>query len=53
MECVLPEAAAMDQLAASFFSGDGGLVSTLHDYFRFCQMLYDGGNESLVYAALD
>ncbi len=28
----------------SFLSGGGGLVSTLHDYFRFCQMLYNGGS---------
>ncbi len=28
----------------SFFSGGGGLVSTLHDYFRFCQMLHNGGS---------
>jgi CubicO group peptidase (beta-lactamase class C family) len=28
---------------AVFFSGGGGLVSTAHDYFRFCQMLLNGG----------
>ena len=28
---------------ATFFSGGGGLVSTAHDYFRFCQMLVNGG----------
>ncbi len=28
----------------TFFSGGGGLVSTAHDYFRFCQMLARGGN---------
>ena len=27
----------------SFFSGGGGLVSTAHDYLRFCQMLLNGG----------
>ncbi len=27
----------------SFFSGGGGLVSTIHDYNRFCQMLIRGG----------
>ena len=27
----------------TFFSGGGGLVSTAHDYFRFCQMLLNGG----------
>lgn len=25
------------------FSGGGGLVSTMHDYLRFCQMLENGG----------
>jgi CubicO group peptidase (beta-lactamase class C family) len=27
----------------TFFSGGGGLVSTASDYFRFCQMLLNGG----------
>jgi CubicO group peptidase (beta-lactamase class C family) len=27
----------------TFFSGGGGLVSTATDYFRFCQMLLNGG----------
>jgi CubicO group peptidase (beta-lactamase class C family) len=27
----------------TFFSGGGGLVSTAADYFRFCQMLINGG----------
>jgi CubicO group peptidase (beta-lactamase class C family) len=27
----------------TFFSGGGGLVSTAHDYLRFCQMLLGGG----------
>lgn len=27
----------------TFFSGGGGLISTAHDYFRFCQMLLEGG----------
>ena len=27
----------------TMFSGGGGLVSTAHDYFRFCQMLLAGG----------
>ncbi len=27
----------------TFFSGGGGLVSTAHDYLRFCQMLLNGG----------
>ncbi|MCP4751307.1 MAG: beta-lactamase family protein [Proteobacteria bacterium] len=28
---------------ATFFSGGGGLVSTATDYWRFCQMLLNGG----------
>lgn len=28
---------------ARYFSGGGGLVSTAEDYFRFCQMLLNGG----------
>jgi CubicO group peptidase (beta-lactamase class C family) len=28
---------------ATFFSGGGGLVSTMDDYRRFCQMLLNGG----------
>ncbi|MBI1761934.1 MAG: serine hydrolase [Acidobacteria bacterium] len=28
---------------ATFYSGGGGLVSTAHDYLRFCQMLLNGG----------
>ena len=27
----------------TFFSGGGGLVSTMHDYYRFCQMMLSGG----------
>ncbi len=27
----------------TYFSGGGGLVSTIHDYHRFCQMLLRGG----------
>ena len=27
----------------TFFSGGGGLVSTMADYYRFCQMLLNGG----------
>jgi CubicO group peptidase (beta-lactamase class C family) len=27
----------------SFYSGGGGLISTVGDYYRFCQMLLDGG----------
>jgi CubicO group peptidase (beta-lactamase class C family) len=26
-----------------FYSGGGGLLSTVHDYYRFCQMLANGG----------
>jgi len=29
--------------SCDFFSGGGGLVSTAHDYLRFCQMLLNGG----------
>lgn len=28
----------------SFFSGGGGLLSTVADYYRFCQMLLNGGS---------
>tara|TARA_R110002072_G_scaffold953_3_gene7886 strand:+ start:29305 stop:30525 length:1221 start_codon:yes stop_codon:yes gene_type:complete len=28
----------------SFYSGGGGLVSTISDYYRFCQMLLGGGS---------
>ena len=28
---------------AKFLSGGGGLVSTAHDYLRFCQMMLNGG----------
>ena len=28
---------------ATFYSGGGGLVSTARDYFRFCQMVLNGG----------
>ena len=28
----------------TFFSGGGGLVSTAHDYYRFCQMMLNGGS---------
>ncbi|MFT7128898.1 MAG: CubicO group peptidase (beta-lactamase class C family) [Gammaproteobacteria bacterium] len=27
----------------SFFSGGGGLISTIGDYYKFCQMLLNGG----------
>lgn len=27
----------------SFYSGGGGLISTIGDYYRFCQMLMNGG----------
>ncbi|WP_229819139.1 serine hydrolase domain-containing protein [Kordiimonas sediminis] len=29
----------------TFWSGGGGLVSTLSDYYRFCQMLLNGGTQ--------
>ena len=33
-----------DYRSRSFYSGGGGLVSTVHDYYRFCQMLLNGGS---------
>lgn len=33
-----------DYTSRSFYSGGGGLVSTVHDYYRFCQMLLNGGS---------
>ena len=33
-----------DYRSRSFHSGGGGLVSTVHDYYRFCQMLLNGGS---------
>jgi len=33
-----------DYLQRSFWSGGGGLLSTVHDYYRFCQMLLGGGS---------
>jgi CubicO group peptidase (beta-lactamase class C family) len=42
---VLQDDSQASQFASrSFYSGGGGLVSTLHDYFRFCQMLLNGGS---------
>jgi CubicO group peptidase (beta-lactamase class C family) len=43
-----PELKRMDQIRPRFqppawFSGGGGLVSTVHDYARFAQMLVNGG----------
>ncbi|MEP5763305.1 MAG: serine hydrolase domain-containing protein [Halieaceae bacterium] len=32
-----------DYRERSFFSGGGGLISTIGDYYRFCQMLRNGG----------
>lgn len=34
---------ASDYRERSFFSGGGGLISTAADYWRFCQMLLNGG----------
>jgi len=31
------------EVPTSYFSGGGGLVSTAADYYRFCQMLLNGG----------
>ena len=46
--------------SSTFYSGGGGLLSTASDYFRFCQMLLNGGTfnfrgqlESLIYGALE
>jgi CubicO group peptidase (beta-lactamase class C family) len=33
-----------DFVARSFHSGGGGLISTVGDYYRFCQMLLGGGS---------
>ena len=33
-----------DYRSRSFHSGGGGLVSTVQDYYRFCQMLLNGGS---------
>jgi CubicO group peptidase (beta-lactamase class C family) len=33
-----------DYARRSFWSGGGGLLSTVHDYYRFCQMLLGGGS---------
>ena len=30
--------------SCSFYSGGGGLISTVHDYYRFCPMLLNGGS---------
>lgn len=41
---LLDDPAASDYLKKpTFFSGGGGLVSTAADYYRFCQMLLNGG----------
>ncbi|PIE37592.1 MAG: serine hydrolase [Gammaproteobacteria bacterium] len=32
-----------DYAAREYYSGGGGLLSTMHDYYRFCQMLLAGG----------
>jgi len=37
-----PESGIFSQ-PGTFFSGGGGLVSTASDYFRFCQMVLNGG----------
>jgi len=40
----LPAGRGRDYLVPSkYFSGGGGLVSTTEDYFRFCQMMLNGG----------
>jgi CubicO group peptidase (beta-lactamase class C family) len=37
------DAAASDYRERSFYSGGGGLLSTVNDYYQFCQMLINGG----------
>ena len=37
------DAAASDYRDRSFYSGGGGLLSTVHDYYQFCRMLINGG----------
>jgi CubicO group peptidase (beta-lactamase class C family) len=37
------DAAASDYRQRSFYSGGGGLLSTIHDYYQFCRMLINGG----------
>ena len=37
------DALASDYRERSFYSGGGGLLSTIHDYYQFCKMLLNGG----------
>jgi CubicO group peptidase (beta-lactamase class C family) len=37
------DAGASSYRDVSFYSGGGGLLSTIGDYYRFCQMLLNGG----------
>ena len=43
LKAELPFGLDFSDLAGTFVSGGGGLVSTLHDYGRFAQMLLNGG----------
>ncbi len=38
-----PDATSIYTRPRTYFSGAGGLVSTAHDYLRFCMMLANGG----------
>ncbi|MCZ6828710.1 MAG: serine hydrolase [Gammaproteobacteria bacterium] len=37
------DALASDYRERSFYSGGGGLLSTIYDYYQFCRMLLNGG----------
>jgi len=43
LELVDDPAASLFARTPAFLSGGGGLLSTLHDYYRFCEMLRRGG----------
>ena len=43
LEIAPAESSARYMASGTFFSGGGGLVSTVHDYLRFCQMALNGG----------
>ena len=40
----MPEASKRSFSDVTFYSGGGGLVSTISDYMRFCQMILNGGS---------
>ncbi|MET0385589.1 MAG: serine hydrolase domain-containing protein [Polyangiales bacterium] len=43
LRCIDDPAASPYLQVPTFFSGGGGLISTSHDYLRFCEMLRRGG----------